>query len=123
MAKHRRGQFFQLEKKRLQSVMFVLAIATAGLGFAMNAEAAMIGVGGSAGFSCDVNTKKCTCMGVPEGEDCKAVVKNCTNSGTTGTTTFFPCKLDHSSCECTMALTSRRPGLQHPNLPRSRNAP
>jgi hypothetical protein len=65
--------------------------------------------GGPAGtnFACDVNTLKCTCTGVPEGADCKAMGKNC-KAGT-----FIVCS--GGTCSCTMAAT-RAPSKKGPGM-------
>jgi hypothetical protein len=65
--------------------------------------------GGPAGtnFACDVNTLKCTCTGVPEGADCKAMGKNCKVG------TFMQCS--GGTCTCTMAAT-RAPSKKGPGM-------
>lgn len=61
------------------------------------------GGSGSQGFSCDVNTMKCTCKGDFFGADCKAMLKNCLP---------YPTKVDCNppiSCTCRMAIEAPPP--------------
>jgi hypothetical protein len=68
------------------------------------AQAAQNRGGAGFGFSCDVNTKKCTCSGIWEGADCQAMKKNCDLSRPTACTIYPPYE-----CSCTLAKTIRRP--------------
>lgn len=61
---------------------------------------------GGLDFSCNINTKKCYCEGVPEGADCQAMKKNCSGAITDCADPAFPTNpLIRKTC-CTMALTS-----------------
>ena len=62
------------------------------------------GTGRVQGFSCDVNTRKCTCSGIWSGADCEAMKKNCKDK-----TNPAGCNLSEGWCVCDMAL---RPGAK-----------
>jgi len=96
-------------------ILVSIALTVGAATFGATAIALPIGQGGSS-FSCDVNTKTCTCTGVPEGADCTAMRKNCANTCTGGQCTIFKCALDHSSCECTMALKRVNPIIRAPTV-------
>jgi hypothetical protein len=53
------------------------------------------------GFTCDVINATCTCKGARVGADCKAMKKNCDDTGMT--CGFDPSGKPHG-CVCTMAL-------------------
>ena len=59
------------------------------------------GAASKQGFACDVINASCTCKGSKVGADCKAMKKNCDDTG-------MVCSLDPSGrpmgCACTMAL-------------------
>lgn len=58
-------------------------------------------------FSCDVNTKKCTCSGIWEGADCQAMKKNCDMTKPNFCTILPPYE-----CSCTLAAkATKRPNL------------
>jgi hypothetical protein len=76
-------------------LFFAILMATAAGG----AQAALNTGMGPPGtnFSCDVNTQQCTCTGVETGADCKAMYKNCPDSGLLCTVGPNP------HCTCTMS--------------------
>lgn len=62
--------------------------------------ASPIGPGsGAAGFSCDVNTNKCTCVGAEDGADCRAMDKNCAPDR--------PKYCTPNGCTCILGRTSK----------------
>jgi hypothetical protein len=58
---------------------------------------------GGLGFSCDVNTRKCTCSGVWDGADCEAMKKNCKDK-----TTPAGCNASEGWCICNMAIKTHK---------------
>lgn len=60
-------------------------------------------------FSCDVNTRQCTCSGIWEGADCQAMARNC---DTSAPILHFCHIAPPYSCTCTLRRivpTQRRP--------------
>lgn len=68
------------------------------------------GQGSGNSFSCDVNTRQCTCSGIWEGADCQAMANNC---NLTGPVRHWCSGVPGGvqTCTCTMLFTA-------PTLPR-----
>jgi hypothetical protein len=88
-------------------VLFTILFAATASG----TQAAINSGGGprGAGFTCDVNTRECTCTGTWEGADCQGMKKNCQGS-------IYKICLEkpEAFCTCTMAITRRPPSARSP---------
>lgn len=106
-----------LAKSRTARRTGLAIAAAAALLAAVGSAAARQPMGGaSPAFSCDVNSRVCTCQGVYDGADCRAMRQNCEGwDPKTGTgTVILECA--GGTCTCKMARLRRPDSAQPPNI-------
>jgi hypothetical protein len=84
----------------MMRLMIVLVVILTSNGWGQAASNSNLG-GGGLGFSCDVNTMRCTCVGDILGADCQAMKRNCDSSKGP----IVSCPTGVGSCGCRLKQT------------------
>jgi hypothetical protein len=93
-------------ESRLAIAILAIAMGSVGVLPIFNAAAARTIGSSGLGFSCDVNTKQCSCTGTYDGADCTAMKANCDSKcDNDDGSKCYKIECNATGCSCKMART------------------